>query len=376
MRYLSSLNRKKILSINVLGVVIAFFVLLSFYNLDTIKTGYLYQGRNDVADGTEYRYIYQNDVLDGGKVNEILDKYRNLSLPEDRVMAETTDLPALDMLIQVYGWDWSSMQDISEEQFYQDRMEVIRNAGGNTQSSLSASIQLGYAEGWKNVSMGMSQCVFLVLAIVSILLVPIFNEDESLGVDGLVKSTRLGKRKLNRVRIINVFQISFLLYAAAAIIYTAPIFFMYGFQGAELPIQSNPRYFLSVVEMNYFQQFLVNLAIGYIAVLLMTGIILLVSLFVDQVYTGYAVLIFIMAVSYAVRLTDGFSLKHYFGNFLPLQMTEFNSNYTGYETYFGVSKITAVPAISLVVLLIILLILTKWIDKRMRFENTIRNGDK
>ncbi len=366
MRYLSSLNRKKILSINVLGVLMALFVLLSFYNLDTIKTGYLYQGRLDVADGTEYRYIYQRDILDEGKINEVLDKYRDLSLPEDRGLAETADLPVVDMLIQVYGWDWSGLRNVSEEQFYQDRTGVIRDAGGSAESSLSEPVQLGYGEGWKNVNAGMSRCVFIVLILTSILLVSIFNEDESLGVDGLVRSTKLGKRELNRIRIVNAFQISWMLYGAAMVIYLAPIFLLYSFQGANLPIQSNPQYFLSMVEMNYFQQFLVNLVIGSVAVSLMTGITLLVSLCVDQVYTGYAALIFILAVSYAIQLAELSFLKHFLGNFLPLQMAEFGSYYASYETYFGIPKMIAVPGISLLLLLVILWLLSKGINRKIQ----------
>ncbi|MEK4058316.1 MULTISPECIES: hypothetical protein [Paenibacillus] len=381
MSYLSKLNRSKILNINVFGFLLALFLILTFYNLDTIKTGYLNQARYEVTDGTEYRYFYQPEVLDEVEINKILEKYRELSLPEDRNKADVADLPALDMIVQVYGSDWTGIRDVSAEQFYQDRADIIRSAHeeagssrkGNSNgtfaaASLSEPIRMGYAEGWKNVNSGMNQCVFIVLILISILLIPIFNEDETLGVDGLVKSTMFGKRKLSRVRIINAFQLSSLLYLAAVAIYITPIFFMYGLQGADLPIQSSPQFFLSMVEVNYFEQFLINLVIGYVAISLMTGITLLISVLVTQVYTGYALLLFTIAISYAIQMSEVFFLKHYVGNFLPMQIAAFKSYYTSFEPYGGISTIIAVPSITVAVLFMLLLFLPRWINK-MRFTS-------
>ncbi|MEC0135060.1 MULTISPECIES: hypothetical protein [Paenibacillus] len=381
MSYLSKVNRSKILNINIFGFLLALFLILTFYNLDTIKTGYLNQARYEITDGTEYRYFYQPEVLDEVEINKILEKYRELSLPEDRNKADVADLPALDMIIQVYGWNWTGIRGVSAEQFYQDRADIIKSAqkeagssregisnGNYAAASLSEPIRMGYAEGWKNVNSGMSQCVFIVLVLISILLVPIFNEDETLGVDGLVKSTRFGKRKLSRIRIINAFQLSLLLYLAAVAIYITPIFFMYGLQGADLPIQSSPQFFLSMVAVNYFEQFLINLVIGYVAISLMTGITLLISVLVTQIYTGYALLLFTIAISYAIQMSEVFFLKHYVGNFLPMQIAKFNSYYTSFEPYGGISRIIAVPSITVAVLFILLLFLPRWINK-MRFTS-------
>lgn len=382
MNYLSKLNRSKILNINVFGFLMGVFLVLSFYNLDSIKTGYLNEARYEVTDGTEYRYIYQPEVLDKVKINEIIKKYSGISLPEDRNKVGIADLLTLDMITKVYGWDLTRLGEVSAEKFYQDRKNIIRGeqekAGGfrevnssNTIADASPSefIRLGYAEGWKNVNSGMGQCVFIVLVLIAIVLLPIFNEDETLGVDGLVKSTKNGKRKLSRLRFINAFQLSSLLYIVAVAIYITPIFFMYGLQGADLPIQSNPQFFLSTVEVNYLQQFLINLVIGYVAILLMTGITLLISVLVSQVYTGYALILFTFAISYAIQMSELFFLKHFFGNFLPLQIAEFNSYYTDFEPYGGISKIIAVPSITIVALFILLLFMLRGINKRLRFTS-------
>lgn len=317
MHYLSSLNRNKILSVNGWGWVLTLFLLLAFYNLDTLKTGYLNQVRLEVTDGTEYRYLDQPGVLDGDKINAVIKKYRELSLPEDRSRVAIADLSALDMIAQVYGWDWSGLREVSEAQFYQDRCNVIGGAGEQGKASCLSQpvqpIQTGYAEGWKNVNAGMGQCVLLVLILLSIVLVPLFNEDKTLGVDGLIRSTRFGTTKLSRLRIINAFQLSTLLYLAAVAIYIAPILMLYSGQGGELPIQSNPRFFLSTANANYLQQFLLYLVMGYAVVVLITGVALWVSASVRQVYTGYAVMLFILAIIYAVQGMDFSWPMHYLG---------------------------------------------------------------
>lgn len=123
-----------------------------------------------------------------------------------------------------------------------------------------------------------------------------------------------------------------------------------------------------MVEVNYFEQFLINLVIGYVAISLMTGITLLISVLVTQVYTGYALLLFTIAIAYAIQMSGVFFLKHYVGNFLPMQIAEFDSYYTSFEPYGGISAIIAVPSITVAVLFMLLLFLPRLIN-RMRLSS-------
>ena len=58
LRYLSSLNRRKILSENMFAFLFALLTALSFYNLSSVMDGYLAEGRYEISDGTEYRILY------------------------------------------------------------------------------------------------------------------------------------------------------------------------------------------------------------------------------------------------------------------------------------------------------------------------------
>jgi hypothetical protein len=202
-----------------------------------------------------------------------------------------------------------------------------------------------YAEGWKNIDAGMGNCARVVLLLVFLALVPVYNEDRSLGVENLVRSARWGREKLDRIRVVNALQLSALLYASAVVLYVLPIAVVYGLDGATLPIQSDPAYFLSPVDLSFLGRFAVNLLIGAVAVMGMAGLALLVSAAIADVFTGYAALLFIAALSYFIDLFDLSGFKHFLWNFSPMGLTDFGAYY-GHESYFGIPSALFAPLVS------------------------------
>jgi len=384
MRYLSSLNRRKILSENAFVFLIALLVILSFHHIFSVKNAYLDEGRYEVADGTEYRFLYKNEYLTAEKVNEILSKYGEVNLPEEIKKVDIRDLKIVQMISQVYGWEFNEIKVISDEQFYKDRQKVMNELGevevsdnyisqsemSNTDSVIASPVEVGYAEGWKMINSGMQKCVWIDLIIIFIILIPVFNEDKTLGVDNLVRSTRTGRLKLDKIRIINAFQLAGLIYLMTMTIFLVPVFFMYGFKGTDLLIQSDPQYFLSSISVSFFEQFIINLAIGYISVAVMTGIALLISMIITDVYTGYAVLLFIAAASYLAELFDLASLEYYLLNFLPMKIVDFSMYYVGSQTYFGISLIVFIPCIAIAIIIGENLILLTLIRNNVNYYNS------
>jgi hypothetical protein len=352
MDYLSSLNRRKILNKNVFAFLVALFAALALYNLSLIKDSYLAEGRYEIVDGTEYRLLYGEERLTGAKASGLAEKYAGLELPADIGRVAAGDVRAVRMIAQLYGWGLDVPDALSDEQLYGDRADAALEGrapeadGRAVGGALTYPIEMGYAEGWKNVNAGMKNCVWVVMALVFLVLVPVFNEDRTVGAEGLVRSARAGKRKLDRIRIGNALQLSALIYLIAAAVYAAPILIMYGPQGAFLLIQGDAGYFLSPVHASFLGQFALNLGIGYIAVAFMAGIALLVSLVITDVFTGYAALLFIAALSYMAELFAPAGFRHYLWNFSPAGIADFSAYYTGHETYFGVPSVIFVPVVS------------------------------
>lgn len=363
--YLSTLNRKKILHTNVLYIIIAIMFVLSIYNMHMIKRVYLAwasdSGRFEVADGTEYRHWHKNQALDEVLLNQIIDKYSDLELPKEKKDIKIADLHIAEKIASVYGWDFKNIGRVTEAQFYQERSAIMNSPWDGE------PIELGYGEGWKNVDLRMNQCVLIVQLFLIIVLVPIFNEDEQIGIDYLVKSTKHGKQRLCRLRIINGFQLSLMLYLIAVAIYVVPIFFMYGVQGANLPIQGSEKYFFSPVLVTYLEQFFLNVSIGLLGTFLMTAIVLLVSSFIKQNYTGYVVLIFILVISYTLNTTGDFVLNRYLGSFLPAGVTDMAQYYSGSDFLLGLPRLAVVPLFTLVAIIILTALAAKKAGKECHF---------
>jgi hypothetical protein len=352
LRYLSSLNRRKILSENMFAFLFALLTALSFYNLSSVMDGYLAEGRYEISDGTEYRILYAEEKLTGSKASEIAEKYGALDLPVDLGRVAIEDVRVVRMIARVYGWDFAARGAsgaLSDERFYGDRAAAIaalEAGGGETAAGAfgpARPIALGYAEGWRNVNAGMERCARIVLLIVFLVLVPVFNTDKAHGAEELVRSTRHGRAKLDRIRIANALRLSLTIYASAVVLYAMPIFIVYGFEGAALPIQGDPLYFLSSVELSFLGQLAINLLIGAVAVAGTAMLALLIGAVVTDAFTGYAALLFIAALSYLIDALELSGVKHFLWNFIPVGMTDFSAYYAGHETYFGLPSVPVVP---------------------------------
>jgi hypothetical protein len=372
LHYLSSLNRRKILSKNAFAFLFALLTALSLYNLSSVIDGYLNEGRFEIADGTEYRLLYAEESLTGSKVSETAEEYGELDLPLDIGRVAAGDVRLVRMIAQVYGWglDVPAPDELSDERFYADREAILLAGLGRTSvfAAPAYPLELGCAEGWKNINAGMGNCLRIVMLIVFLALVPVYNEDRTLGVDNLIRSTKSGKEKLARVRVVNALQLSALIYAAAASLYVIPLAIMYGLAGAALPIQGDYLYFMSPVGLSYLGQFAVNLLIGAIAVAGMAGIALLISAVIADVFTGYAALMFITAISYLIDVFELTGFKHFLWNFSPVGAVDLNAYYVGHETYFSVPSIIFVPLVSLMVICGELLLLFVLTQKEKKFK--------
>jgi hypothetical protein len=250
-------------------------------------------------------------------VSELAEKYGGLDLPADIGRVAVADVRVVRMIAQVYGWNLSGLGGISDERFYGDRAELLfaPDAGGHTAAPGTAEqpLKLGYAEGWRNINAGMRSCVLLTLLLVFLILIPVFNEDRVLGTEDLLRSTKLGRKKLDDTRIVGAFRISALIYASA--------------------------------------------------VAGITALALLVSFVIADAFTGYAALLFIAALSYAADTFDLTGFKHFVWNFSPAGAANFGAYCAGHETYLGIPSILFVPLASAVIagaeLLILRILLRK-----------------
>jgi len=224
-------------------------------------------------------------------------------------------------------------------------------------------IQLGYAEGWKNVNDRMVDIVTSLVLITPFLVIPLFAKDPKTNMTDLCTATKYGKKDLTKARIIAGFTIASIIYVIALSIFALTTLLFFGFDGANLPIQSSLHYFFSPINLTYFQQFLWNACIGWAALLTLITLTLLVSVISKKVLTAALVLVFIIAIMILTPMDS--NLHYYIGIFFPHNMTNFTNYYASPFMYhiFGSTILPHYMAILVsTVVVSIFTTLTVWIS--------------
>lgn len=212
---------------------------------------------------------------------------------------------------------------------------------------LNTPLKLGYSEGWKNLNNDMIDFVTISIFIIPFIILPLFAQDPKTEMKQLYLTTKLGKKTLVKARIIAGFEVAFLIYGTALLIFSLSKLLVFGFKGANLPIQSSVDYFLCPYNITFVQQYFLNTLIGFMAVMVMVSLTLLFTVIIDQILSAAALIIFFLGIMLTLP-SNNYSLNHYFKNFLPYDMTNFNNYYINSHIYSILDKI--IPAATIIIL--------------------------
>ncbi len=253
-----------------------------------------------------------------------------------------------------YGKPLEELSDDEMECFFQTRARAIHeNLAQDTEKGYTdkeiadlmdqakslSTLSMGYAEGWKALEETMGNFMFLLVIIIAVLALPLFGRDPAVKMEEMVRSSRYGKRQLDRARITAAYLTATVLYACSMAVYFVIVMLPFGFDGANQPIQSNVRTLFSLYDISYMQQFLWNLFRGYVVLAFMVSLALLVTILLRNILASgsfMAIFIVMLVISNQIYL---YPVNHWFTNFMPVRMTDFWNFYTGNELYriFGLS---------------------------------------
>ncbi|MGL5713571.1 MAG: hypothetical protein ACRCXT_13775 [Paraclostridium sp.] len=266
------------------------------------------------------------------------------------------------------------LEDLTDEDisnFYNQRIvNVGDNLGGsamiedieimvsNAKNNLSTPIKIGYAEGWKNLNNDMIDFTTIIIFIIPFIVLSIFGEDPKIRMKHLYISTKYGKRDLVKAKVITGFGVGTIIYTIAIGIFSISKLMALGFKGANLYIQSSVKYLFCPYDITYLEQYLINVFVGFMAMLFLVSITLLVTSLLDQILSSSVVVAFTLAIM-TMLPNNNFEFNHYFKNFLPYNMTNFNSYYIHPEIYsiFG-NIIPTYLLVSIVSFIVCLLAIT------------------
>lgn len=266
------------------------------------------------------------------------------------------DENSLDEIVRL-NYEGKSVQELTDEEigsFYQTRLSRIRAMLEENQyiqytqeekehfwkkASQLSEIPFGYAEGWKVLNRDMGTFVPLLIIFISVLLLPLFGIDPKVSMNELYRSTRYGKKPLDTARILTAFIVGSALYSLGMLLFFAIKMMSFGLDGGMQYIQSNMTTFFSIYNITYLQQFFINVAVGFVALLFVVCLLILITVVMEKMMNSAVVFAFFWITLLLFDQMYLWQVNHYFANFMPLRLTAFFHYYTGNEVYriFGFS---------------------------------------
>lgn len=182
----------------------------------------------------------------------------------------------------------SSEFEANQESFTYTESE--RNFWMNKLKSVPTPIEYGYVEGWEDF-LNLAQFLIFALIAVAITCAAVFNGEYSAKTDAVILSTKYGKTRLGKAKVVAAFIGSSVIYWLMALILVGVPLLFYGADGAGLPIQTitlTSTYSLSVAGETF-----ICCLVGYLSMLALLGIVLALS---ARVRSSMGILAFAAAV--------------------------------------------------------------------------------
>lgn len=268
-----------------------------------------------------------------------------------------------------YNKKINELTDDDLANFYKQRIQnVSKNLGGaaaitdiekvvSKSEKLEQPMRLGYAEGWKNLNNDLIDFITIIVLVVPSILLPLFGEDPKTKMRPLYLTTKYGKKSLVNAKVLVGLQICATIYLLAVGIFSIIKLSILGFEGANLPIQNSVQYFFCPYNITYLQQYGLNVVIGFLALLMIGGIALLFTVILGEILSGAVFVSFFIAIMISLP-NNNFAFNHWFKNFLPYQMTDFNRYYIHPEIYNVFNQLipTAIVVIFISIIVVIMLL--------------------
>lgn len=342
------LECKRMMGRMVFAGFVAFILVFSIY----------YSHRNLVRYNLDEQGItWKDNLSEARKASEglYLDKESMEDLREDaNRYGYVNGENIMELVTANYGKSLEELSADEMEQFFQTRADTIHeNLVSDVNNDYTdeeivnfmdkakslSTLSMGYAEGWKALEETMGNFVFLLVIVISVPLLQLFGRDPAIKMEEMVRSSKYGKRQLDRARIIAAYLTATVLYACSMVVYFVIIMLPFGFDGANQLIQSNARTFFSLYNISYLQQFLWNLFRGYVVLIFMVSMVLMVTILIKNILASGAIIAIFMVMLVIFNQIYLYPINHWFTNFMPVKMTDFWYFYTGNELYriFGLS---------------------------------------
>lgn len=226
------------------------------------------------------------------------------------------------------------LNDITVQSIFVNRENNIKTINPDFSDKLKEQkyIDFGYSLGWQTLLNDLPYIQVYSMIISLIIAALIFFVEKKCNMNMILRTLATKESKINFIKAITVLIMNSAIYFSIVLIYSALIWSVFGLDGWNMKIQTSYLFWLSLLNINYFQAYMVNVLIGYLAVLVVTFFTSLLVKINEKKYIGELLSILFIFIPFMFN-------NYSFFCFFPSNVIQLSRNILNFSWINGINSI-------------------------------------
>ena len=226
------------------------------------------------------------------------------------------------------------LNDITVQSIFVNRENNIKTINPDFSDKLKEQkyIDFGYSLGWQTLLNDLPYIQIYSMIISLIIAALIFFVEKKCNMNMILRTLITKESKINFIKAITVLIMNSAIYFSIVLIYSALIWSVFELEGWNMKIQTSYLFWLSPLNINYFQAYMVNVLIGYLAVLVVTFFTSLLVKINEKKYIGELLSILFIFIPFMFN-------NYSFFCFFPSNVIQLSRNILNFSWINGINSI-------------------------------------
>lgn len=255
------------------------------------------------------------------------------------------------------------LNDITVQSIFVNRENNIKTINPDFSDKLKEQkyIDFGYSLGWQTLLNDLPYIQIYSMIISLIIAALIFFVEKKCNMNMILRTLITKESKINFIKAITVLIMNSAIYFSIVLIYSALIWSVFGLEGWNMKIQTSYLFWLSPLNINYFQAYMVNVLIGYLAVLVVTFFTSLLVKINEKKYIGELLSILFIFIPFMFN-------NYSFFCFFPSNVIQLSRNILNFSWINGINSIYLEFIGLLCVAILLFLLVCRKIEKKFKLK--------
>ena len=226
------------------------------------------------------------------------------------------------------------LNDITVQSIFVNRENNIKTINPDFSDKLKEQkyIDFGYSLGWQTLLNDLPYIQIYSMIISLIIAALIFFVEKKCNMNMILRTLITKESKINFIKAITVLIMNSAIYFSIVLIYSALIWSVFELEGWNMKIQTSYLFWLSPLNINYFQAYMVNVLIGCLAVLVVTFFTSLLVKINERKYIGELLSILFIFIPFMFN-------NYSFFCFFPSNVIQLSRNILNFSWINGINSI-------------------------------------